>query len=343
MLRSLPFILTTLIITSAFAFRAAVRKDPPTKVVFYNVENLFDTIDTPDVLDEDFTPDGKLKWSAQRYSKKLNDLAQVIAETSSPDLPMAFGLCEVENRKVVEDLVSTGPLKRIPYKVVHEDSRDARGIDVAFAYDPSRMRELGHEAIRFQFDFEPENLTRDILYVKTLSGKDTLHFFVNHWPSRREGQEQSEPRRLVPASIVRQRCDSIMARDRGARIIIMGDFNDHPDNRTMTEVLRSVPGSGSGLTNLAHRLHASGKGSYNYKGDWGMLDQFIVSDALLQAKGGLSVNDTSASVFSPEFLLFTNPKTGEKSPSKTYGGEKYFGGYSDHLPIVLQLHNRGNK
>jgi predicted extracellular nuclease len=340
MLRSFPFIIAFSIVTSAFAFRTALKNAPPTTVVFYNVENLFDTIDTPDVQDEDFTPSGKLNWNTERYQKKLKDLSGVLAAASAPALPLAFGLCEIENRAVVEDLVSTDALKKGSYKVVHADSPDARGIDVAFAYDASRMKELHHEAIRVHFDFEPETRTRDILYVKTLFKKDTLHFFINHWPSRRSGQQESEARRLVPAHIVRHRSDSLMKIDPQARIIIMGDFNDYPNNASMTEVMKSVPGSGSGLTNLTYALHASGKGSYNYKGEWGMLDQFIVSEGLLKAKRGWAVSDSSASIHEAENLIYVNPKNGDRSPSKTYGGDKYYGGFSDHLPIVLRLEQR---
>jgi len=337
MLRILPFLVVFSIFTTAFAFRAALKNDPPVTVVFYNVENLFDTIDTPDVIDEDFTPQGKLFWDSKRYDKKLKDLARVLTESTSPLLPAAIGLCEVENRAVVEDLMKTDGLKKGRYRIVHEESADARGIDVAFAYDPGRMSKLRHERIRFTLPVDTAARTRDILYIKMLVGADTLHFFVNHWPSRRGGQEESEAKRLVPANIIRHRSDSLMKVDKGARIVIMGDFNDYPDSRTMTEVLRSVPGSGSGLTNLTYGLHKAGKGTYNYKGEWGMLDQFIVSDGLLNSKKGLTCTDTAASIFRPEWLLYTNEKSGEQSPSKTYGGEKYHGGFSDHLPIVLRM------
>lgn len=341
MLRSLPLVITFSIFTTAFAFRAALKKEPPVTVVFYNVENLFDTIDSPDTLDEDFTPQGKNQWTGERYVKKLNDLAKVLSACTAPELPTVIGLCEVENRTVVEELMRTGDLKKGKYKVIHRESPDARGIDVAFAYRTSSMLELHHETISYSFDFEPETTTRDILYIKMLANGDTLHFFVNHWPSRRGGQEESEAKRLVPANIIRHKSDSLMNVDKDARIIIMGDFNDYPDNRTMTEVLRSVPDSDSGLTNLTYNLHKGGKGSYNYKGEWGMLDQFIVSDRLLTVDSGLTVTDSSATIFSPEWLFYTDEKTGGQSPSKTYGGPNYYGGYSDHFPIVLRMNAAG--
>lgn len=336
MLKSLPFLIILSVVTTAFAFRAALRNDPPLTVVFYNVENLFDTVNSPGIIDEDFTPDGKYQWTSERYAKKLKDLAKVLGKTTTSELPSVIGLCEVENRHVVKDLFETGTLRKGSYQIIHEESPDARGIDVAFAFRPSAMRLLHHEAIRYGFHFEPTTTTRDILYVKTLAGTDTLHFFVNHWSSRRGGQEASEPKRLIPANIIRQRSDSLMGIDATARIIIMGDFNDYPDSKTMTDVLRSVPGFGSGLTNLTHHFHMAGKGTYNYKGEWGMLDQFIVSDGLLNATSGLSVTDSSAAIFSPDWLLYTD-KEGNQSPNRTYGGPNYYGGYSDHLPIVLTL------
>ena len=343
MLKSLTIIAAIFIITAAFGFRTALRVEPAITIVFYNVENLFDTIDTPDVIDEDFTPTGKLNWNASRYQKKLKDLVKVLSSASGSSYPAAIGLCEIENRAVVEDLMKTAEFNKMNYRVVHEESADDRGIDVAFAYNPKVMSELYHEKMRVRFDFDSKAKTRDILYIKTLAGKDTLHFFVNHWPSRREGQEESEKRRLVPAQMLRAKTDSLRKVNPKAKIIIMGDFNDYPDNKTMIEVLNCAPGSGSGLTNLTYHLHKAGTGSYNYKGEWGMLDQFIVSDGILNSPKGWSATDTSAAVFGADWLLYTDKKSGEKSPSKTFGGSNYFGGYSDHLPIILHLHNRKSK
>jgi predicted extracellular nuclease len=343
MLRSLPFISAIFLITAAFGFRSALAPKPSLSVVFYNVENLFDTIDTPNVQDEDFTPTGKLKWDSKRYQKKLTDLAKVLSEASGEELPSAIGLCEVENRAVVEDLFRSKRLAKTGYKIVHSDSPDERGIDVAFAYNTRVMKHIYEESIPVKFDFDTAERTRDILYVKTVASGDTLHFFVNHWPSRNGGQEKSEPKRIVAAQVLKAKIDVLKKRDAGAKIIVMGDFNDYPDNRTMTEVLNSVPSTRSGLSNLTYRLHASGVGSYNYKGDWGMLDQFIVSDGLLSAKAGWTTTDTAATVYSAEHLLYTDKESGKASPSKTYGGPNYYGGYSDHLPIVLRLHRVGKK
>ncbi|MDP6909171.1 MAG: endonuclease/exonuclease/phosphatase family protein, partial [Flavobacteriales bacterium] len=170
-------------------------------VVFYNVENLFDTENDPLTFDDAFTPDSTKHWTKERYQKKLADLVKVISKVPKSGLPEAIGLCEVENRKVVEDLIRTDTLQKRKYLVIHEESPDKRGIDVAFIYDELVMKELHHEAIRYGFSFEPETTTRDILYAKMLAKKDTLHFFINHWSSRRGGMEKSEPKRMKAATV----------------------------------------------------------------------------------------------------------------------------------------------
>jgi len=311
-------------------------KKAPLEVVFYNVENLFDTVEDPEIWDDEFLPDSAKDWTQERYAKKLVDLAKVLTEISADGLPEVVGLCEIENRMVVEDLFATDSLGNRKFKVVHEESPDKRGIDVALAYDSEVLTELYHEKIRYSFSFEPETTTRDILYVKLLSASDTLHFFVNHWPSRRGGEEASEPKRLKAATVLRTKIDSILLKDKTAKIIAMGDFNDYPNNKSMTEVMNCEPGAGQHLTNLTYKFHESGLGTYNYKGEWGMLDQFIVSDGLLHSQNGYSVTDSSTVIFKEEWMLYF-PQDGEPTPSRTYGGSNYFGGYSDHLPIRLTI------
>ncbi|MCF8278050.1 MAG: endonuclease/exonuclease/phosphatase family protein [Flavobacteriales bacterium] len=306
----------------------------PLEVVFYNVENLYDTEDDPLVDDNEFLPDSANKWTMERYEKKLSDLAKVLKAASEDGLPEVIGLCEIENRKVVEDLFATAPLNEAKFVVVHEDSPDKRGIDVALIYHAERLKELYHEKIRYSFDFEPETTTRDILYVKLLSGIDTLHFFVNHWPSRRGGQEASQPKRLKAASMLLAKTDSILAIDPKAKIVAMGDFNDYPNNRSMTEVLNSTPGANGVLTNLTYAFHDQGLGTYNYKGEWGMLDQFIVSQGVMNSEQGLSTLEHSISIVKEDWMLFKQDGK-EPAPSRTYGGPNYYGGYSDHLPIRM--------
>jgi predicted extracellular nuclease len=338
MKKALPAVVIVIIIAMlVFVFSRNPQPAKPIEVVFYNVENLFDTVDDTTVWDDHFLPDSLKEWTDERYSKKLVDLAKVLTEISEDDLPEIIGLCEVENRQVVEDLFATDSLAKRKYKVVHEQSPDFRGIDVALAYDSDLMSELYHENIRVSFSFEPETTTRDILYTKLLSCGDTLHVFVNHWPSRRGGQEKSEPKRLKAATVLRTKIDSILLKDHNAKVIAMGDFNDYPNNRSMTEIMNCEPGANQRLTNLTYDFHENGSGTYNYRGEWGMLDQFIVSDGLLYSAEGCAASDSSAIIFKEDWMMYF-PETGSPSPNRTYGGPNYYGGFSDHLPIRLTLY-----
>lgn len=328
------------VILAAVAYYLLLRNHAPQKpieVVFYNVENLFDTEEDTTIWDDEFLPDSAKNWTIERYNKKLVDLAKVLTAISEDDLPEVIGVCEVENRKVVEDLFATDSLKNGKFMIIHEDSPDFRGIDVALAYNSELLTELYHEKIRYSFSFEPETTTRDILYAKLLSCGDTLHFFVNHWPSRRGGQEKSEPKRLKAATVLRTKIDSILLRDKQAKVIAMGDFNDYPNNTSMTEVMNCEPGANQRLTNLTYQFHEDGLGTYNYRGEWGMLDQFIVSDGLLYSAKGCATSDSSAAIFKEDWMMYF-PEEGSPSPNRTYGGPNYYGGYSDHLPIRLTLY-----
>lgn len=337
--RNILFLVLAVVLAAIAYYFLAGNSGPKqtVEVVFYNVENLFDTVDDTTKLDDEFLPDSVKQWTVERYNKKLTDLAKVLTAVSEDGLPEVVGVCEVENRQVVEDLFGTDSLGKGKFKVIHEESPDARGIDVALAYNSELFSELYHEKIRYGFSFEPETTTRDILYAKLLSCGDTLHFFVNHWPSRRGGQEASEPKRLKAATVLRTKIDSILLRDQKAKIIAMGDFNDYPNNKSMTEVMNCEPGANQRLTNLTYNHHEKGLGTYNYRGEWGMLDQFIVSDGLLYSANGCAASDSSTTVFKEDWMLFF-PESGEPSPSKTYGGPNYYGGYSDHLPIRLTLY-----
>ncbi|MDX1650973.1 MAG: hypothetical protein R3277_00665 [Brumimicrobium sp.] len=309
-------------------------------LLFYNVENLFDTIDDPTTNDDEFTPQGSLKWNSARYSQKLQNLSKVIT-SASPRNPFIIGLCEIENNSVIEDLIKTDRLDSTKYQIVHFDSPDRRGIDVALIYDSERFIALHEEAICVQLSEDKDFLTRDILYVKgVVQDSSILHVFVNHWPSRRGGAEKSESKRIAAASVVKKKKDSILLTDPNANIIIMGDFNDYPDNRSINEILNAkAPGKAGkeDFVNLMAPYHNMGKGTHNFRGKWGTLDQMIISPSLTE-RNNLLVKDLKAEILYADFLLYTYPN-GEKTPSKTYGGTNYYGGYSDHLAVFLYLTN----
>ena len=308
-------------------------------IVFYNVENLFDTLDTPGVNDEEYTPSSEKKWNTEKYNDKLQKLAKAIT-TPANNRPVLLGLCEVENAHVVRDLILTAPLNASKYRIAHFDSPDGRGIDVALAYDLERFYVVHQEAVPVVFMDPTERPTRDILYVKgLLQDSLELHVFINHWPSRYGGEEASRPKRERAAIALRHKTDSILEVQPKANILIMGDLNDHPYNESVELVLGAkhpVKSPESSLLNLQYPVNDRGEGTYSYKGEWGILDHIIVSNNLYNGKNKLKVKPQVSHIVYEEFLLYKN-KDGEASPSRSYGGNKYFGGYSDHLPVYMYL------
>ncbi len=317
-------------------------KDPPRlTVMFYNTENLFDTVDDPTTADDEFTPSGAKAWTEERYRKKLEDLSKVIAGVVPKGLPALIGLAEVENRRVVEDLARTGRLRKEKYGIVHEESPDKRGIDVALLYDPARFRYLSHHAISVHF---PRNQTkvRDILYVKGRADGEMLHIFVNHWKSRSGGKKATEQMRIFTAVVLRRAVDSILNFEPQAKIIIMGDFNDEPTNTSIMQILMAADKrkniSRRDLYNLMYDMHNfHDTGTYSYKSRWLMLDQIILSYPFLLDKTGWHTDYAGGHIFSQEGMLYDNPKAGRPVPNRTYGGNNYFGGISDHLPVYCTL------
>lgn len=307
-------------------------------IVFYNVENLFDTIDQTDVIDEEFLPTGKLKWNTERYKLKLDHLAQAITANLAEN-PVLIGLAEIENGSVVMDLAKTGKLANTKYLLAHKDSPDARGIDCALLYDSERFKPLSITNLAVKIDSIPDFKTRDILYVKgELMGNRVIHVFVNHWPSRRGGEAESEIKRIRAAEVARAKIDEILKADPKANIVLMGDFNDHPNNTSIENTLKAKPitDKNADLYNLLYDDQATGLGTHNYKNEWGVLDQFIVSKTLYNGKHKIKLLTKDAVIVKEDFQLY-KAGDGTMKPSTTYGGDKYYGGYSDHLPIQLTL------
>lgn len=310
-------------------------------IVFYNVENLFDTIDQPDIDDQEYTPTGKKQWNSERYTAKLDNLSKVLAASAGSSLPALIGLCEVENEAVAKDLMHNKLLRKGKYRVIHEDSPDQRGIDVALAYRKKQFRYIRHEMIPVALPSDAERPTRDILHVVgMLARKDTIHLFINHWPSRYGGAEKSEPKRIAAARTLRQRVDTILKSSPTAKILIMGDFNDYPSNSSIAETLNAKSPTNAhptSLINLAAPAQQSGQGSHAYRGEWGMLDQIIISVGLQSATTGASTQPEDFFIVKEPWMLYVNPKNGEEKPNRTYGGNAYYGGFSDHLPVGVKL------
>lgn len=317
------------------------------RIMFYNVENLFDTEDDPEKKDDEFLPDGARYWSNFRYKEKLSNIYKVITAVGGWDLPKLVGLSEVENRKVLEELLSHTPLYKSDYKIIHYESPDARGIDVALLYRSNYFTPISQHPIRVKW---PKNIgsgtTRDVLYACGVTNfGDTLHVFVNHWPSRWGGQLETEEKRMYVAGLVKHATDSIFKTNPEANIIIMGDLNDHPTDRSLIESLKAQTSfdkiKPTQLYNLSYYLEAVKKqGSHKYQGQWGILDHIIVSGALLDEKGPIYTSPELANVFSPDFLLEADEKFTGKQVNRTYIGFKYHGGFSDHLPTYLDIKRR---
>lgn len=311
-------------------------------VLFYNTENLFDTLDSPYTLgDGEFTPEGEKYWDEERLQEKLQHLSKAITLLHN-QLPALIGLAEVENRIVLEMLIQTAPLNAIPYEIVHYDSDDPRGIDCALLFNPAVFSLTEANKHILHVPDEPDFRTRDILEVRgNLIGIE-ITLFINHWPSRKEGVKQTAHRRICAAQLLRKRVDEILHFDPLANILIMGDFNDTPDDESMYKILRAKGQhelSGNDLINLLMEKEHHGLGTHVHQGTWMVFDQLIVSQALLQGRNGLSVKQNNAFIFKDNELLFTYPN-GKTKPNASYSGDTYHGGYSDHLPVYLHLETK---
>jgi predicted extracellular nuclease len=313
-------------------------------VAFYNVENLFDTIDDPETFDGEYLPDSAKGWNTDKYNTKLNNLARVITTFDGTYAPDFLGLCEVENRKVVEDLINTNLMKPLEFELVHYESSDARGIDVAAIYNPKKL-ELLESGVQWVDLSEFEQITRDILWVKMKSivGGEVFIFFVNHWPSRRGGLAESEPKRIQAARTLKKLKDSLLSAEPSANIMVMGDFNDEPDNvSVLTELnatgnLRAI--SNEQLFNAMTKLNDKQKGSYCYRGNWNMLDQILINSNLADGKAWEYVGK-SAKVRNEKWLKQSSGDY-KNYPLRTFGGRTYLAGYSDHLPVYVILKHSG--
>ena len=314
------------------------------RIMFYNVENLFDTYDDSLKVDEEFTTEGVRHWSKGRYYKKLNNISKVMTAIGQWELPEIVGLCEIENRFVLEGLIKQTALKKYPYRIIHKESPDRRGIDVGLLYRKDKFTPIEYEAVKITFPFDANRPTRDILYVKGYNhSNDTLHIFVNHWPSRWGGQIETDRKRVYVASILRHKVDSLFKEDINPNIIIMGDLNDYPDNKSVKEALNAKNKFdiiiNEELYNLAYYLQEEkGKGTHKYQGEWGVLDQIIVSGSLLNQKNNIHMTVNDAHVFDAPFLLEPDEHFVGSKTFRTYVGFKFHDGFSDHLPVYLDLY-----
>jgi hypothetical protein len=321
-------------------------KSQHVSIVFWNMENLYDPYDDSTKLDDEFTSAGAKHWNWTKFSHKLNRMAKTLLAIGEWTPPAIVGMCEIENRYVLNKLIYETPLKQWKYKFVHHESPDLRGVDVAMLYRPAVFAITSSGSIPIRFPFDTLAQTREILMVKgVLGGRDTLILFINHWPSRRGGYLGSQPRRNFVASVLRAQVDSIQQVRPGTNILIMGDFNDEPENESLKHVLRartdSVPWYDTALYNLMGIRNKTRKeGTLKFRDQWSTFDQFVVSGALLNGTSGLSTSPGNVRIVRASFLLEEdNTYFGEKL-NRTYTGPRYHGGFSDHLPIRVDLRQK---
>ena len=315
----------------------------PMKIMTYNVENLFDTQHDSLKNDKEFLPNSNLRWTNQRFYDKLHEVMQVIVGVGGDELPLLVGLCEVENDFVLKAMTQFDPYDQLGYDYVHYEGPDARGIDVALLYQKDKFTPLASRPIPVHLPNGQRG--RDLLYTcGTLADSTLLHIIQVHFPSRREGALASEPNREAAAKMVRKVVEEVQEVDSQAAIIIMGDFNDNPSDRVPTTTLAALPYTSGSFEDLKlYNLCWDGTsfenkeiGSYFHDGEWDMLDQIIVSGALLN--GNLSVRIMpEAEVYHPKWISKRDKRTGEMVPKRTYVGPFYQGGVSDHFPVFMEI------
>lgn len=310
-----------LITFAIILFSSALVAQKTSTIAFYNVENLFDTIDgTND--DAEFLPAAKSNWNTTKFNEKTTHVAQVINELEQP---LIIGLCEIENASVVRNVLQNTNNKS--FGLVHYESPDARGIDVALIYDSLRLKLAASGNIRFTLPGQTAPSTRDIVWGKFTTKKDVIYALVNHWPSRRSGQDESEILRITAAQNARHFIDSILTINKAAKIVLMGDLNDYPADKAPQLIQEK-------LTPMI--VPASGKfgGTHNYKDEWHVMDHIFISNGF-QGKKGMKCVPSSGKIYSFDYLLQTYK--GQIVPFRTFGGSKYIGGYSDHLPVSISV------
>ncbi len=310
---------------------------------FYNLENLFDTIDSPDTHDYEFLPDGKKAWTSERYHKKLRSMAEVISIIGDEKVkggPDILGISEIENRQVVEDLLKEPLLKDLNYAIVHYDSPDERGIDVGLIYKKNSFKITRTSYHKLIFDFDKNDNTRGQMVVSgVFDENDTIHIIVNHWPSRSGGEKRSAPKRNAAGDLTRHLCDSIFNLNQNAKIIVMGDLNDNPDNASVEKHLMAKGNikklKKQELYNPFYKVYKNGVGTTAYRDAWSFFDQLIISQSLL-AKDKSSYTFWKAGITRKKFMIQQEGKY-KGYPKRTFAFDLFQNGYSDHFPTYLYL------
>ncbi len=338
---------TLLIVNQSFA-----QKEKQYKVSiigFYNFENLFDLEDDPDTRDEDFTPSGRNQWTKEKYDIKMGNLGRVISELGTeltPDGIAILGTAEVENKKVLEDLVQQKAIKDRNYQIVHQDSPDFRGIDCALLYNPKYFKVESYEALKLVLktpkgeletndEGEPRT-TRDVLYVYGFLDGEPVHIMVNHWPSRRGGEKATQHKRNAGAMLCKEKMDAIKKKDPNAKIIVMGDMNDDPTSPSIKKILKGKKTEEQvGEDDMFNPYYApfkKGIGTLAYRDAWSLFDQVLVSPSLLKKNHKDGFFFHKANIYNKKYLVQKDGKY-KGYPFRTFSFSVFQGGFSDHYPV----------
>lgn len=306
------------------------------RVAFWNFENFFDPfVDSTRVYNE-FTENGSQHWTSSRFYKKRNNMYKAILSLSENEPLAVLGIAEIENLYVLNMLFVQTPLKTHNYRIIHYEGNDNRGIDVAMVYCIDKLQLVYSEAVKVKNPKNPNYKTRDILYAKFYDRRgDTLHVFVNHWPSRYGGERETIKLRALAANTLKHKVDSlVMLPQTIPKIIIMGDFNDTPEDPSIKDILCA----GDALVNLFTDGKKLGfEGTLKHQYNWQIFDQIIVTNSLIDNNKGLLYKDNSSTIYHADFLFQKDESYGGVKLFRTYVGPKYFGGYSDHLPVYIDL------
>jgi endonuclease/exonuclease/phosphatase family metal-dependent hydrolase len=309
-------------------------------IVFYNVENLFDTYDDTLTMDDEFLPRGDRYWTKKRFDRKVNNIGKVLLSSCEFEAPDIIGLCEIENRFVLEKLVRKSPIKSFDYEIIHKNSPDHRGIDVSMLYRAEKCSPIYFEFIPLRDDEQNIVRTREILYAQfLLQPADTLHLFFCHWPSRYGGQSETEHKRILAAETVKEKLNQLLKDYSNPKIVLMGDFNDNPENKSLSETLGALKTDQKNIPEELINLSSSwkGQGTLKHRQSWMVFDQIIVSDYLLNEKKNWTTSTENATIVNLPFLFKEDAKYQGKKLYRTYYGMRYQGGFSDHLPVRLKL------
>lgn len=326
---------------------SAQQKYSSAVIGFYNVENLYDTILHPSNDDASFTPRGSKAYTSKVYYDKLDKLAKVISEIGvdvNPDGAAVLGVAEVENLSVLEALINHPLLKSRGYKIVHYDSKDFRGVDVALLYNPAYFQVASSRQLFVQLPQGAKSsvFTRDILWVSGTLHGEKVELFVNHWPSRSGGEKRSMPGRMAAAASARKTIDNIFKNNENAKIILMGDLNDDPVNESLTKGLKAKGDAKALNTGELYNpwldLYKKGIGTLAYQDSWSLFDQIVISQAFLD-KNQEGLFYYKNQIFRKEYMV-ENIGRYKGYPMRTYSGDVYKGGYSDHFPVYIILLKR---